>query len=197
MDSLHLRLGNLTINLLATSITIQPALDFRPIQTRALASSNQHVIRRHIAIFFMMQLKQGRSRLILNLVGLGFRQLNQPMRIAGVADPAVQRKLDAFAFTDGLEARMDHGEAVGAAQLLAEIGLGVDTARFGQRRVEVEGVPGHGEGVICAAWDDVLVELDGALETGFADVALEICFSVSDARLMDDVAKVVAIPKGR
>lgn len=96
------------------------------------------------------------------------------MRITGVADPAVQRKVDAFAFANGLEARVDHGEAFGATQLLAEIGLGVDTARFGQRRVEVEGVPGHGEGVVCAAWDDVLVELDGALETGFADVALEI-----------------------
>lgn len=33
-------------------------------------------------------------------------------------------------------------------------------------------MPGYGEGVGAAAGDDIFVELDGALEAGFADVAL-------------------------
>ena len=35
-------------------------------------------------------------------------------------------------------------------------------------------MPGHGEGVVCAAGDvGIFIKLDGVLETGFADVALE------------------------
>ena len=54
------------------------------------------------------------------------------MRVAGVADPTVQRELDVFAFADGFEARVDHGDAFGAAtQLLGKIGFGVDAAGLG------------------------------------------------------------------
>lgn len=60
------------------------------------------------------------------------------------------------------------------AYLLGEIGLGVNSAGFGQGRVEVEGCPGYGEAVIGGVGDiRGTVEGDGAFETGFAYVALE------------------------
>lgn len=64
----------------------------------------------------MMQLEQRRGSFVLELAGsLGLGQLDETVRVAGVADPAVERELETFAFADGLEARVDHGDALGAA----------------------------------------------------------------------------------
>jgi hypothetical protein len=63
-----------------------------------------------------------------------------------------------------------HGHALGA-ELLGQVDIAVD-AGFGQRRVEVEGVPGDGESVVSAARDVLFVGLDGALQALLPDEAL-------------------------
>jgi hypothetical protein len=55
--------------------------------------------------------------------------------------------------------------------LASKVGHGVD-ALLGQASVHVEGVPGHGEGILVAARDGGLVEVDGLFKAALAYVAL-------------------------
>lgn len=98
------------------------------------------------------------------------------MRIPRITDLSTQGKLDTLGFANGFEARVNHGEAlgVGTSQFLSEVGFGVNTTCLGEGGVEVEGVPGYGEGVVCGTGNaraGGTVEGDGAFETGFAYVA--------------------------
>lgn len=105
----------------------------------------------------------------LQLGGFGLAQLDQPVRVARVARAAAESEGDADGFAGGGEALEDGGGAL-RAEFLGVVGLFVDAGGW-RVRVQVEGVPGGGEGV-GGVGVEALVGGDAGFEFVFADVAL-------------------------
>lgn len=89
------------------------------------------------------------------------------MRVARVPGAAAVAESDPLGLPDGGQALEDGGGAVGAELGLVELGL-VDARVDGAVGVQVEGVPGEGEGV---GWVGGFMGCDGAREAAETDVA--------------------------
>lgn len=94
------------------------------------------------------------------------------MGVAGVADVTAGLEGQPLGGTHLLQAR-GHGLGSLRAELPGHVSLG-RRALLGEGGVEVEGMPGHGEGVLLAAGDGPFVDGDCLLEAVLAHVALAV-----------------------
>jgi hypothetical protein len=173
MDALAVRLLDLTIDLLATSPLAQPIRNLGPVQASLFADCGQHVCGGDVGVFFKVAFEENRNETVLGLVGFRLGELDKPVRVAGVADLALQGESNPLVLAHLFEVGIHHGQALGA-EPLGQMHIAVD-ADFRQGRVEVEGVPGDGEGVVGTAGDILFVCLDGALQALLPDIALWRC----------------------
>ena len=159
---------DLPVHLLASLVTPQPVLHFRLVQAGPHARLPQHVMTRNIALLLKVGPEQLLNDARLHVWPFAPAQRHQPMAVPRVARLAAETKLDPGFFADGGQALDDH-VGLCLAELGVEVGALVD-AGGGRGRVQVEGLPGRGEGVRGGRVRG-LVEGDAALEFFLADVA--------------------------
>ena len=163
-----LRFRHLPVHLLSSLVTPQPVLHFRLVQAGPHARLPQHVVARDITLLLKVAPEQLLDDPRLHVWAFGPAQGHQPMTVPCIARLAPEDKIDPGFLADGGQALDDHVRLLGA-EFRIEVGALVD-AGVGRGRVQVEGLPGRGEGVGGGRVRG-LVESDAALEFLLADVA--------------------------
>lgn len=157
-NKLSPRLLRLPIDLLPSLLTLQHPIHLRLIQPRRNRRLPQHRGVSNILLILKIRPEQplGHARLQpANLLTpcrrLGFFLLQpripqQPVRVARAARAPAEAERNALGLADGAEPREDGGRAL-AAEFGCVEGVLIDAWVGGRLRVQVEGVPGQGEGV--------------------------------------------------
>lgn len=171
----RVRLLYLTIDLVTSLPIIKPILGLAPLNTSLHRSVQQIPPIIDVPALLEVARHHGPHQILLRLAPLFPvllpRKLHQPVRIPRIPHLALERKANPLALTHRRHVVVDGLQARGANPLYHAL-HNRDAAFGGQRRVQVVGLPGDVEGVGGAVGDRLFVEVDGAVEALFAEVAV-------------------------